>query len=109
MNSSCVGWMCGGTKVPGGKVACQANESSDTSFDPYVWPRMCPTMPSTPVLALVMTAVSGCMAHELLKISSLASSVGSFNHEASAVETTPRGDKALPLATAYMSPHRGAT
>jgi len=39
------------------------------------------TMPSTPVLALVMPAVSGCMAHELLKISSLASRVGSFNHE----------------------------
>src|SRR5215831_13727603 len=28
---------------------------------------MCQTMPSTPVLALVMPAVSGCMAHELLR------------------------------------------
>ena len=28
MNSSWVGWMCGGTKVPTGKVACQENELS---------------------------------------------------------------------------------
>ena len=30
MNSSCVGWMCGGTNVPGGNVACQENELSLT-------------------------------------------------------------------------------
>src|SRR5258708_20313188 len=53
---------------------------------------MCQTMPSTPVLALVMPAVSGCMASP--SVSSLASSAGSFKHERSAAETTPRGKEA---------------
>jgi hypothetical protein len=28
MYSSCVGWMCGGTKVPGGLIASKAKECS---------------------------------------------------------------------------------
>src|SRR5262245_8737574 len=61
MNSSCVGWMCGGTKVPGGKVACQENDDSETLLGTYVWPRMFQEMPSIPVFVLVIPAVSGCM------------------------------------------------
>src|SRR5262245_41990443 len=62
--------MCGGTKVPGGKVACQANELSDKCFSTYVWPRIFQTMPSIPVPALVTPALNMfapseiCLFHE---------------------------------------------
>src|SRR5688572_23831115 len=39
--------MCGGTKVPGGSVACHANDASVTCFGRYVWPRISHTIPST--------------------------------------------------------------
>src|SRR3954453_12112820 len=50
--------MCGGTKVPGGKVACHENESSVQFLGTYVWPRMFQVMPCMPSLARVMPAIS---------------------------------------------------
>src|SRR5262245_4946404 len=40
MNSSCVGWMCGGTNVPGGSSVSNAKQSSLCALSQYVWPRM---------------------------------------------------------------------
>ena len=36
MNSSCVGWICGGTNVPGGSRACQEKLLSVTWSGVYV-------------------------------------------------------------------------
>src|ERR1700722_6032876 len=65
MNSSWVGWICGGTNVPGGSVACQENEPSETCFGTYVWPRMFQEMPSMPVPAFVTPAVIAVIARLL--------------------------------------------
>src|SRR5580704_18003538 len=65
MNSSCIGWICGYTNVPGGSVACQENEPSETCFGTYVWPRMFQEMPSMPVPAFVTPAVIAVIARLL--------------------------------------------
>src|SRR6516225_3029763 len=50
--------MWGGTKVPGGNVACQEKQFSVRFFGTYVWPRMFQVMPWMPSLARVIPATS---------------------------------------------------
>src|SRR5262249_14408968 len=104
MNSSCVGWICGGTNVPGGNVACQENDGSLSHFGTYVWPRMFQTIPSMPVPALVTPAVIACMGWLLqsrdtvsFKFSPAAVLVvdaQAFNHESKGAEMIPHGTRA---------------
>ena len=51
MNSSCVGWMCGGTPVPAGSSDSQANIEALCALDRYLWPstfQTCPSYASSP-------------------------------------------------------------
>jgi arylformamidase len=55
MNSSCVGWICGGTKAPGGKVACQAKEHVSLSAPVE---RVVPISPLADLEPIALTAMN---------------------------------------------------
>src|ERR1700723_2206860 len=96
MNSSCIGWICGGTNVPGGSVACQENEPSETCFGTYVWPRIFQEMPSMPVPAFVTPAVIVVIARY------------SLMHAIGAAQPLPRRDHSNSRRRRFTSLHHDA-
>ena len=58
MNSSCVGWMCGGTPVPAGSSDSHANISALCAFEWYMCPSTFQTCPSYASSARVMPLAS---------------------------------------------------